>query len=71
VDKDCNLENGVGVQMDKFYLIMVQDSSEVEAGSPSPCWKKDKNTTLSSVLGVGISSPEVGHHCSLTRSGRK
>jgi hypothetical protein len=28
VDKDCDLENGVGIQMDKFYLIMVQESTE-------------------------------------------
>jgi hypothetical protein len=28
VDKDCDLENGIEVQMDKFYLIIVQDSPE-------------------------------------------
>jgi hypothetical protein len=28
VDKDYDLENGVGIQMDKLYLIVVQESEE-------------------------------------------
>jgi hypothetical protein len=37
----------------------------------NPCWKKDVNTTISFVLGVGISSPVAGCHCSTLQSGRK
>jgi hypothetical protein len=33
-----------------------------QAGMPNPRWKKEENTTISFVLGVGMSSPIVGHH---------
>jgi hypothetical protein len=58
--------------LDKLYLIVVEKSSEEVAGrSPNPCWKKEGNTTISVILGVGISSPALGCHCSTTRLGRK
>jgi hypothetical protein len=70
VDKDCDLENGVGIQMDKLYLIIVHvPMEEVELGSPNPRWKKEENTTISFVLGVGISSSTAWRHCSMARLG--
>jgi hypothetical protein len=38
-------------------------------GKPNPCWKKEDNTTISLVFGVGISSPLAGHHQSTSQSG--
>jgi hypothetical protein len=72
VDKDCDLENGVGVQMDTFYLITVQDSpKEVTSWKSKPVLEKGQNTMISSVLGVGMSPLPVGRYCSMPRSGRK
>jgi hypothetical protein len=34
-------------------------------GKLNPCWKKEDNTTILLVFGVGISSPFIGHHRSI------
>jgi hypothetical protein len=37
-------------------------------GRPNLRWKKDDNTTISLVWGVGMSSPIIGRHRSTSRS---
>jgi hypothetical protein len=42
-----------------------------QVGKPNLRWKKEDNTTISLVFGVGISSPLAGRHQSTSHSGRK
>jgi hypothetical protein len=42
-----------------------------QVGRPNLHSKKEKNTTILIVLGVGISLPAAGHHCSMAESRRK
>jgi hypothetical protein len=40
-------------------------------GKPNPHWKKEDNTTISLVFGVGISSPLADRHRSTSQSGKE
>jgi hypothetical protein len=72
MDKNGDMKNRVRIQMDKLNLIVVKKSAEeITSRSPNPRWKKEKNTTILFVLGVGMSFPVAGRHCSMARSGRK
>jgi hypothetical protein len=51
---------------------MIKESAEEIAGQEAEsALKKEENTTISLVLGVGRSSPAAGCHCSTMQSGRK
>jgi hypothetical protein len=49
---------------------VVQESAEEIADQENKPTLKEASTTISFVLGVGMSSVAVGHHCSTTLSGR-
>jgi hypothetical protein len=68
VDKNNNMENGVRVQLYEFNLVVIKESTEEVTGREA---KKEENTAISVILGVGISSMVIGRHCRTTRSGRK
>jgi hypothetical protein len=68
VDKNNNMENGVRVQLYEFNLVVIKESTEEVIGREA---KKEENTAISVILGVGISSMAVGRHCRTARSGRK
>jgi hypothetical protein len=72
VDKNSNLKNGVRVQMDEFNLVVIKESTKEIAGRKAKSTlEKEENTTISVVLGVGMSSPVVGRHCRTSQSMRK
>jgi hypothetical protein len=72
MDEKGNLKNGVRVEMNQLNLVVVEESAEeITDRRPNLRWKKEVNTTISFVLGVGISSLAVGHHYNTVRSGRK
>jgi hypothetical protein len=50
VDKDNNLEDGIGIEMDKLNLIvMKEDLRKSQERRPNPRWKKVVSTTISLV----------------------
>jgi hypothetical protein len=50
VDKDYDLENGVGIQMDKLYLIVVQEfAEEVTSGESESALEGGEHHKLFSV----------------------
>jgi hypothetical protein len=49
---------------------VLEEAVKEVTGSPSSPWKKEENTTISFVLGVGMPSHLAGHHWSTSRSGR-
>jgi hypothetical protein len=50
---------------------VIEEFVEKVTGMLNPCSKKEENIMILFVLGVEISSPVAGHHCSMMRSGRK
>jgi hypothetical protein len=51
VDKDCNLKDVDGIQMDKLYLVIIQDSvEEIASGESKSVMEGEKHHNL---FGVG------------------
>jgi hypothetical protein len=72
MNKDDNLKNRVRVQMYRLnFEVVEQAAEEIAAWDPKSSLKNDFDTTISQVLGVGMSLPLTGHHWSTTHGGRR
>jgi hypothetical protein len=66
VDKDYDLENGVGIQMDKLYLIIVQEfAEEVASGESKSVLEEGGKHHNFFCVGCGNIFSGSGHHCSM------
>jgi hypothetical protein len=63
---------GIRIEMDYFNFVVVKESAEEIAGREAEsALKKEENTIISFILGVGMSSLAARCHCSMARSGTK
>jgi hypothetical protein len=72
VDKDDDLKDRVWIQMNQFdFVVMKKVTRNSQVGRPNPRWKKEVNTKISLVLGVGIYLSFAGRHWRTAWEGRR